>query len=129
MDMQKAIGEYRQKETEGAACLREISRSWRVPKSTLARRLKTPDLGHEYASGRPTVFSKESEDELANLVLDLARRGFPLREAQIRNLATQFANANNLQVFSQKKDNQAGYYWFKGFLRRHVYGFVNVIAL
>jgi hypothetical protein len=105
MDMQKAIGEYRQKETEGAACLREISRSWRVPKSTLARRLKTPDLGHEYASGRPTVFSKESEDELANLVLDLARRGFPLREAQIRNLATQFANANNLQVFSQKKDN------------------------
>ena len=45
MDMQKAIGEYSQKETEGAACLREISRFWRVRKSTLARRLKNPDLG------------------------------------------------------------------------------------
>lgn len=118
-NMQKAIAEYRQKEIEGTACLREISRAWRVPKSTLARRLKKPDLGHEYASGRPTVFSKESEDELADLILDLARRGFPLSEAQVRELATQFANANNLQVFSQQKNNQAGYYWFKGFLRRH----------
>lgn len=117
--MQKAIEEYCQKATDGTACLREISRSWRVPKSTLARRLKTPDLGHEYASGRPTVFSKESEDELASVILDLACRGFPLREAQVRNLATQFANANNLHVFSQKKNNQAGYYWFKGFLQRH----------
>lgn len=34
-------------------------------------------------------------------------------------MATQFANANNLQVFSQKKNNQAGAYWFTGFLRRH----------
>ena len=118
-NMQQAIAEYRQKEMEGTACLREISRSWRVPKSTLARRLKIPDLGHEYASGRPTVFSKKSEDELADLILDLARRGFPLSEAQVRNLATQFANANNLQVFSQNKNNEAGYYWFKGFLRRH----------
>jgi len=99
--------------------LREISRSWRVPKSTLARRLKIPDLGHEYASGRETVFSKQCEDELADLILDLARRGFPLSEAQDRDLATQIANANNLQVFLQNKNNDACYYWFKGFLRRH----------
>lgn len=118
-DMQKALEEYRQKEAEGVACLRNIAKSWRVPKSTLARRVKAPQLGLEHASGRPTVFNEAAEDELATVILDLARRGFPLSEIQIRKLATQFANANNLQVFSQKKENQAGYYWFKGFMRRH----------
>lgn len=118
-DMQKALEEYRQKKSKGMACLREIARAWRVPKTTMERRLKVPHLGHTYASGRPTVFTKASEDELAILILDLAHRGFPLSEVHVRNLATQFANANDLHVFSQRKNNQAGYYWFKGFLRRH----------
>lgn len=118
-DMQKAIVEYHQKKAEGTVGLRELARAWRVPKSTLARRLKAPQLGYEHASGRPTVFDDATENELAALILDLAKRGFPLSEVQVRNLATQFADANDLQVFSQNKENHAGYYWFKGFMRRH----------
>jgi len=117
--MQKALAEYLQKKSEGIACLRAIARAWRVPKSTMERRLKAPHLGFSHASGRPTVFTETSEAELATLIIDLAHRGFPLREVQVRNLATQYANANNLHVFSEKKNNHTGYYWFKGFLKRH----------
>jgi len=102
-NMQKALEEYQLKKNEGVACLRAIARAWSVPKSTMERRLRVPHLGHAYASGRPTVFTKASETELATVILDLAHRGFPLSEVQVRNLATQFANANGLHVFSQKK--------------------------
>jgi Tc5 transposase DNA-binding domain len=95
-----------------------------VPKSTMERHLKAPHLGYSHASGRPTVFTKASEAELATLIYDLAHRGFPLSEVQVRNLATQYANANNQHVFSEKKNNQASYYWFKGFLVCHCVYFV-----
>jgi hypothetical protein len=98
--MQKAIDEYRQKEVEGTAYLRELLRSRGIPKSTLARRLKDPHLGHELASDRPTVFNEASDDELATVVLDMTQTGFPVSEVQVTNLATKFANADNLRVFS-----------------------------
>jgi len=118
--MKSALAEYREKKVnDGVAHLRAIARAWGVPKTTMERRLKFEDMGHAHASGRPPVISAASEAELAALLIDMARRGFPLSEKQVRNLATQFAKKNNLNVFSKNKDNHAGYYWWKGFLKRH----------
>ena len=72
--MEKAINEFH----EGKLRLRQISRAWNIPKSTLQRRLtgKVKHSGH--ASGRPTALSQSNETDLAEYLKDLSRRGFPL---------------------------------------------------
>jgi len=74
-DMLGAIQELK----TGGQGLRQIARAWRVPKSTLERRAKR-DLTHKYMLGKKTLFSSEQELQLEELLLDMARRGFPLTE-------------------------------------------------
>jgi len=100
------------------ANLRTIARAWNVPKSTLERRVKDRIKGSGHCSGRKPVLSEDADAELAGMVKLLAARGFPLGQKEIRELAYQFAVSNNLNVFS-KKHKEAGYYWFKGFMKRH----------
>jgi len=84
----------------------------------LQRRLKGIVAGHAHCSGRKPVFRKEQEEELEVLIVDMARRGFPLTEGDIRDLAHQFASKNHIVGLSSKND-MAGYYWMKMFLQRH----------
>jgi len=84
----------------------------------LQRRLKGIVAGHAHCSGRKPVFSKEQEEEREVLIVDVARRGFPLTDGDIRDLAHQFASKNHTVGLSSKND-KAGYYWMKMFLQRH----------
>jgi len=73
----------------------------------------------KHASGRKPYFSTEEESELSQMLLTMARRGFPLRENEVRNLATEYAVKNGMTSFCSNKSQQAGYFWFRGFLDRH----------
>lgn len=102
--MKGAIMEYREQvETGQAPQLRMIARAWNVPKSTLQRRVKNHVQGYKHASGRKPVLPKESEAELVKMIKTLSKRGFPLRRKEIQLLAYQYAQANNLPGFSEKK--------------------------
>jgi len=98
--------------------LRFIARAWGVPKSTLERRVKGKVIGHEHLLGKKTLLSKEQEAELEELLLEMARRGFPMMERDVRDVCYQYAKRNGITGFSEAKQ-KAGYYWMKGFLRRH----------
>ena len=113
-DMLGAIQELK----TGGQGLRQIARAWRVPKSTLERRAKR-DLTHKYMLGKKTLFSSEQELQLEELLLDMARRGFPLTEQDVRKLAFQYAKCNRLPCRFPESKQMAGYYWMKGFLSRH----------
>jgi len=113
-DMQQAIEEF----LKGGVGLRFVARAWRVPKSTLERRVKGKVAGHKHMLGKKTAFTEAEESELEEFLLDMARRGFPLTESDIRNLAFQYAKKNNMKVFPDDKQ-RAGYYWMKGYLSRH----------
>ena len=114
--MAQAIAEAKQ--FGDNAKLRTIARAWDVPKSTLQRRLKGHVVGAQHCSGRKPVFSEQEENELETVIKDMAGRGFPLTENNIRNLAHQYAAKNGIEGLSSK-NGQAGWYWLKGFLRRH----------
>lgn len=117
--MKGAIMEYREQvETGQAPQLRMIARAWNVPKSTLQRRVKNHVQGYKHASGRKPVLPKESEAELVKMIKTLSKRGFPLRRKEIQLLAYQYAQANNLPGFSEKK-KRAEQYWFENFMRRN----------
>ena len=98
-DMQQAIeGVF-----EGGVGLRFVARAWRVPKSTLERRVKGKVTCHKHMLGKKTAFTEAEETELEEFLLDMARCGFPLTESDIRDLAFQCAKKNNMKVFSDDK--------------------------
>ena len=101
--------------------LRTIARAWQVPKSTLERRVKGKVIGHTHLLGKTTYFTKAQELQLEQFLLDMARRGFPLTERDVRYLAYQFALKNSLTCLDKfcAKTEMTGYYWLKGFLSRH----------
>lgn len=95
--------EYREQvETGQAPQLCMIARAWNVPKSTLQWRVKNHVQGYKHASGRKPVLPK-LEKELIKMIKTLSKRGFPLRRKEIQLLAYQYAQANNLPGFSEKK--------------------------
>ena len=118
--MANAIAEYTAAKQEGKECgLRRIARAYGIPRSTLERRVNGKVAGNKHASGRHTAFTQEEESELCDLLTSMARRGFPLREREVRTLATDYATKNELPIFSKSKSQHAGYFWLQGFLKRH----------
>jgi len=116
--LKSALEEYTSKAKEGTANLRMIARAWDIPKSTLQRRLKGSVLGTAHCSGRKPLLSEAAKKELASVIELLASRGFPLGMKEVRDIAYQYSEKNNLNVFTSKH-KEAGYYWFTGFLQRH----------
>lgn len=117
--MKRAIQEYMTEVEAGKTPkLRFLARAWGVPKSTLQRRVKGVIGGFKHASGRKTLLSSDAEQELADMIMLLSQRGFPLRPIDIQRLAFDFAKANGIAGFSEDK-KRAGYYWFQGFMKRH----------
>ena len=82
--MKGALQEYRELERAGnRPKLRYLARAWNVPKSTLQRRVKGVIEGHKHVAGRKPVLSEQEEANLADIIENLARRGFPMRKPEI----------------------------------------------
>ena len=115
--MAKAVEEFKSG-ADGSKQLRMLARAWNIPKSTLQRRISGTVVGTKHCSGRKPVLSAAAEQELSNVIRDMASCGFPLGMMEIRKLAYQYSKANQLNIFPDSKQ-AAGYYWFRNFLRRH----------
>jgi len=118
-DMKNAIKEWRSESKNSGRTVREIARTWNVPYAAFRRRmLNTNQLHAQHCSGRPTVFTQTKENELATHIRNLAAAGFPCNRTDVKNLAYEYAVKNGINGFSEKRKN-AGYYWFRGLIRRH----------
>jgi len=99
--------------------LRQISRSWGIPKSTLQRRVCGKVQHCEHASGRHPALPKNTETELCDYLKELARRGFPLRPMEVRALVYQFAMKYGYSGIGSTKTKTAGRFWFRRFMKHH----------
>lgn len=116
--MRGAIAKYRQIIKDGGVPQpRLLARVWNVPKSTLQRRA-TGDGHYNHTIGRKQLISVKDEEELAQMISILVKRGFPLRMDDVQGLAYQFAEKKGIKGFRELK-KKAGYKWFLGFLRRN----------
>lgn len=107
--MAQAMNEF----AEGKLSLRQISRAWGIPKSTLQRRVSGKVKHCEYASGRHPALPKNVETELCDYFKDLARRGFPLRPMEVRGLVYQFAMKHGYSGIGSTKTMTAGRFRFR----------------
>jgi hypothetical protein len=114
--MQHAIEEYHS--SNGRISVRQLARSWNVPRSTLKLRIDGKVDGYRHASGRKPVFDDATETDLVNVIKLLAQRGFPFGMTEVRLIAYTYARQHGIAGFSTKKQ-AAGYEWFHSFLRRH----------
>ena len=102
----------------GDCSINHAARAWCLPRSTLQLRVNGKVEGFRHVSGRKPIISSAAEDELTTLLVDLARRGFPLSGKLVRDVAYQYAQENKLAGFSQTKGT-AGYDWLNSFMKRH----------
>lgn len=121
--MNNAINEYNRTANSSVVndrCLsiRALARAWNVPRSTLRDRIVGNTTRVAPSSGRNPIFDVKQEAELVDLVLMLSKSGFGLTRLDVRKVAFEYAEKNNIPGFSVKKQ-LAGYDWFSGFLSRH----------
>ncbi|XP_069705674.1 uncharacterized protein [Periplaneta americana] len=116
--MERAIISYR----NGDQGLNAAAKTYNVPKATLKRRLDGTNVNaihHIQAFGRTLDLPKALEDELAKHVLLLEERFFGLTRNDLRRLAYQIAEANNIPHRFNKDKKMAGDKWYYGFMSRH----------
>eukprot|EP00116_Pleurobrachia_bachei_P003044 sb/3463306/ len=94
-----------------------------VPRSTLERRVKDRNkiaTGTKKMLGNSlSVLPPDLELKLVDYVKTMEERLFGLTANDLRRLAYQLAERNNLTHMFNKEEGMAGYHWMHGFLNRH----------
>lgn len=121
-NMKQAIQKLKNKEMG----FRKASEIYGVPKTTLKRRFdrykETDDLDKavEKKLGRfDQVFNKEQERELVSYLKDMESRLYGLTSKDLKKLAYDLAERNNLSHNFDHDTKMAGRYWLENFLKRN----------
>lgn len=69
--------------------------------------------------GCATTLMEEQENELADMLIDMAMRLFGLSPKVVREIIYSCREANNIQHRFSQKQKAAGKEWLDGFLKRH----------
>ena len=117
--MVKALERVRSSEMS----FREASRYYQVPKSTLERRVNEQNkiaVGGKKHLGRfTTTFDTDFEEELVTYAKDMESRFFGITCRDLRKLAFDLAEKNNVEHRFNKVTGLAGKKWLRLFLKRH----------
>lgn len=103
----------------GECSVREASKIYGVPKSTLERH-KNKKVIVPGCLGRFTpTFDQQFEGELVRYAIEMQARLFGLTITDLRTTAYDLAKINGIEHPFNKHKKQAGKMWVAGFLRRH----------
>lgn len=98
--------------------VREVARSFNIPRSTLQVRLKRNDTTNA-SLGRNSVFTKEEEEVLAKQVIKLSKHFYGITPTEIKKCAYKYAEEKKLRHPFSKEKETAGRDWLTGFLKRN----------
>lgn len=102
--------------------LKECCRQYNIPKPTLKRHLDSRNVvaNEDIKSfGRTTIFSSEVEESLIKHILLLESCMFGLSISDVRRLAFEIAEKNDLPHNFNKTERMAGKKWFYAFKKRN----------
>lgn len=103
----------------------KAARQFNVPQTTLERQTKKKLENNNYEINKKggtkfqCVFSEQQENELVDYLLSMESRLFGLTMKDLRSLAYELAERNNLTHKFNKKKCLAGQDWVASFLERH----------
>ncbi|KAF6213605.1 hypothetical protein GE061_011326 [Apolygus lucorum] len=100
---------------QGLMSQKHAEKTFGVPRSTIQFRLS--DKFSRSALGRPTILTKEEEEEIQEWIMICASKGFPRRKLDIASSVAGFLQLDGrANPFS---GGIPGKSWFKGFFKRH----------
>lgn len=117
-DMEVAIKSCR----TGIMGLNKASKTFNVPKSTLARYVSSGKPSAEVLGakvGRKPIFPPVLEKSIAEHCKEMEKRFFGLTRSDVRRLAFWLSKVNGLPTPFSENDAMAGKKWLKLFLNRH----------
>ena len=117
-NMQLAIDAIKNKEMG----FLKASKTFGVPKTTLHRHLKGDNkyaLNGKKHVGRQVDLPKDIEAQLVEHAIDLEARFYGLTPQNLRRLAYQIAEINQVKTRFNHDEKLAGKKWLRGFLKRH----------
>ena len=97
--------------------IREVGRAFNIPESTL-RKQKNAET-HGTRLGCEAIFSPETEKQLKDYVLTLAKLFHGLTPLQLRKLAFRYAEEHQIKHRFSPEIGAAGKDWLYGFLKRN----------
>ena len=108
---------------EGSMGCKKASKIFGIPRTTLKRRVNNLNIDATeekkvLGSKRP-VFTSEQEKELVDYALRMESMFYGLTVKDVRQLAFQLAERNNIKHPFNKNTGLAGEDWFHGFRKRH----------
>lgn len=98
--------------------IRAIGRRFGIHEATLRKRLKLGLVGGP-SMGRKAVFTKAQETEIASHLLLLAKLFYGVTLTELRRIAFEFADKNNIKHNFNEATKLAGKDWAQGFMRRN----------
>lgn len=117
-DMERALAAYR----NGDVGFNECCRQYGIPKPTLKRHLDCKNVIANDSTkvlGRTTTLPLETENELVGHILKMEELLFGVTINDVRKLAYQIAEHNNIPHNFNRQTQMAGKKWFYGFRARH----------
>lgn len=104
----------------GGCSQNEAAINFGIPEATLRRYIRKAPDKFPVGNGRfRPVFSAEMEKALVDYTLEVSGRFYGLTSEQLRQLAYEFAERNNLPHNFDRVTKMAGVDWLSGFLKRN----------
>ncbi|XP_066587656.1 uncharacterized protein [Prorops nasuta] len=110
--------EEARKRINNGESIRGVARSFNMNEATLRKRLKK-DVPVKSLGRYTLTFTPEMEEELCSYIKKIDNMYYGLTCKGLRELAYQFAEANELETRFNKEKRIAGTEWLRGFLKRH----------
>lgn len=98
-DMQAAIDKCENE--DNPISVREAARLFKVPKSTLARKVRN-NSGPYSRLGRPPCIRSESEEDLVKYIKLMESRGYGLSRQDVRSLVFEYSERNGIKKQIQR---------------------------
>jgi len=102
----------------GVLSKRQALLQYGIPRSSLAKRMKNIDNVPSGLGRFKRVFSQEQEDEICNHAIEMQRRFYGLSLLDLRSIAFQLAERNELNHTFSKEKKLAGKDWVLDFIKR-----------
>ncbi|XP_072380582.1 uncharacterized protein [Diabrotica undecimpunctata] len=121
----KTVEKYSQEDLLRAVCVKnknctyhQASQRHNVPLAVIFHTIKGRKIPeNKMEGGRPTVLSKEVEEQIVECLKARARMGYPCNKEELRDLIATFVKESNLQT--PFKDGRPGLDWYYSFMNRN----------
>ncbi|XP_050295082.1 uncharacterized protein LOC126735176 [Anthonomus grandis grandis] len=113
---EKALARAIEEVKKGRLTLAKASEHFKVPIATISRRARGSNIFEK--PGRPSIFSKEEEEQFVKYLNIVAAWGFPFDILDLRLFVKNYLDKKGVQEV-RLKDNFPGRDWALAFLKRH----------